>query len=108
MGYIILGIFALWILWRLGSWLAFRIRDSIEDRAIKKSGIENDFVDAYKKAYSRINPQIQQTKDAVNSFRQLALEKLPGLKDRMARRERQQDYIHFVLPYKSNSKKRRR
>ncbi len=108
MGYIIGGIFALWILWGLGSWLFCKIRDSVEDRAIRKYSVKDTLAIASQNANRRLGPQIQQTKQAVGDFRKMALEKLPGLQDRINRHSNQQFYVHHILPYKSGNKKRRR
>lgn len=108
MGYIIGGIFVLWILWGLGSWLFGKIRDSVEDRAIRKNSVKEALAIASQNANRRLEPQIQQSKEAVNDFRKLAHDRLPGLQDRMNRNSNQQFYIHHVLPYKSGNKKRRK
>ncbi len=85
-----------------------KIRNSLEDRAIKKSGIEATLDSTTKTILGRIEPQIKESKDAVSSFRELAYDKLPGLEGRIERHGRQQDYIRFVLPYKDKGSKRRR
>ena len=108
MGYVIGGIFALWILWGLGSWLFDKIRDSVEDRAIRKYSVKETLAIASQNANRRLEPQILQSKQAVGDFRKMAFEKLPGLQERMNRHANQQFYAHHILPYKSGNKKRRR
>ena len=107
MGYIILGIIALILLWRLGALIVEKVREAIEDRAISKYRIKEDLIDSSNKANERWDSQILQARNAITSFRAFALERLPGLEDRIARHERQQDYVHNVLPYKRNKKRRR-
>lgn len=109
MGIFLLVIIGIWILWGVCHWLVDRIKEALEDRAIKKSGIQEALSNASNGVCRRIEPEVQQARTSVMSFREMALEKLPGLGDRIARHQRQQDYVRFVLPYKGkNTKKRRR
>ena len=108
MGLFLLIIIGIWILWGVGHWLADRIKESIEDHAIKKSGVQEALSTASHDVCRRLEPEIRQARTSVMSFREMALERLPGLEDRIARHQRQQDYVRFVLPYKGKSTKKRR
>ena len=108
MGKVLVGIFLLWVLWSLGGLIVDKIRNSIEDKAIRKARVKESFDESTQRILKRMESQIMESKEAVSTFREMAYEKLPGLEDRIARFERQQDYIRFVLPYKKKSKKGRK
>ena len=108
MGAIILIVIGLWGLWAIGRWSFEKIRNYIEDFAIRKSRIKEDTEFAAQGACRRLDPYVQQAKADVATFRELAFESLPGLQGRIERHQRQQDYVHFVLPYKKKSSKKRR
>ena len=85
-----------------------KIRNSIEDKAIRKARVKESFDESTQRIIKRMESQIMDSKEAISAFREMAYEKLPGLEDRIDRHERQQEYIRFVLPYKKKSTKRRR
>ena len=78
MGKVIFGIFLLWVLWGLGGLLVDRIRNAIEDKAIRKAGVKEAFDTTTQRIVDKVNPQIIRTKDAVADLREMAYEKLPG------------------------------
>ena len=108
MGKVLVGIFLLWVLWSLGSLVVDKIRNSLEDKAIRKARVKESFDETTQGIVKRVDLQIAHSKDAVSEFREMAYEKLPGLEDRIARHGRQQEYIRFILPYKKKNSKGRR
>lgn len=108
MGKVLVGIFLLWVLWSLGGLIVDKIRNSIEDKAIRKARVKESFDESTQRILKRMESQIMESKEAVSTFREMAYEKLPGLEDRIARHGRQQEYIRFVLPHKKKSTKGRR
>ena len=112
MKYVILFIFGLWWLWiplLMGLWSLFhRIIDSVEDREIRKSGIEIEMKNLSKQFVSKADEWIQQSKSDYYSLKTEAFHGLPGLEDRITRDKKKTDYINSVLPYKKRKKSYKR
>lgn len=107
MGYLLLGIVFIWGVWAFFKSITNRIRNSIEDNAIHKSGLEQSLNSEVESINSRMDGSIEQLRVDVSSFRNLAHQKLPHLKERIERDGRRQDYIRFVLPNKKQGRRRR-
>lgn len=106
---IICTIFCLWV---LGSLLVANIRESFANRVIRKSRIKEEIRAVSNSINAHLNEQISLTKANYTLLRDMALQQLPGLKERMIRDVRRQVYIKNVLPYKGRKsigyKKKRR
>lgn len=97
----ILGLWWLWIPLLVGLWsLIHRIINSVEDREIRKAGIENETKKLSKQFISKVDEWIQQSKSDYHALKAEAFHRLPGLEDRIARDRKKTDYINRVLPYK--------
>ena len=108
MGRIVLILFSMWILWVIISFVVSRIRESIEDRTIKKMGVNEELRAATNTFKESIETQLKQTKTEITAIREMSFQQLPNLKDRIERDGRRVDYIKNYLPFKSNAKRRRR
>jgi len=108
MKYFLLSIFAIWIIGGIISWLVDRIRESIEDKVIKKSRLKEDLKTSSEMINANMDIKVEQTKTNITSLRELAFQRFPGLKERMARDDRRLNYIKNYLPYYKNQHKRRR
>lgn len=104
MKYVLIFILGLWWLWiplLVGLWsLIHRIIDYIEDREIRKDGIEIETKNLSKQLISKADEWIQQSKSDYYSLKAEAFQELPGLEDRLIRDKKKTDYINRVLPYK--------
>ena len=104
MKYVITLIFGMWWLWiplLIGLWsLIHRIIESVEDRIIRKAGIEIETKKHSKHLISKADEWIQQSKSDYYSLRTEAFQALPGLEDRITRDKKKTDYINRVLAYK--------
>ena len=97
----ILGLLWLWIPLLVGLWsLIHRIIDYVEDREIRKSGIEIETKNLSKQLITKTDEWIQQSKSDYYSLKAEAFQELPGLEDRITRDKKKTDYINRVLPYK--------
>lgn len=105
MGKIFFGIVLLWILWGLGSIIVDKIKNSIEDRAIRKARVKETIDNTAQNILKRIGPQIMRTKDNVSAFQKMAYDKLPGLGDRISRDMLSQHLNRYNIPYKKKRKK---
>lgn len=104
MGYIILIIILLWILWNFCKYIVVKVRDKIEDRVIIKLGLKEDIQGMAESVNNTIEQELNQIRNSVSSFQNITFQCLPGLEDRIERDRRKQNYIHNVLPI--NKKKR--
>lgn len=85
----------------MGLWsLIHRIINSVEDREIRKAGIEIETKNLSKQLISQADEWIQQSKSDFLSLKAEAFHELPGLEDRITRDKKKTDYINRVLPYK--------
>ena len=104
MEYVLIFIFGLWWLWiplLVGLWsLVHRIIDSVEDREIRKAGIEIETKKLSNQFISKTDEWIRQSKSDYYSLKTEVFHELPGLEDRIARDKKKTDYINRVLPYK--------
>lgn len=104
MKYVLIFILGLWWLWiplLVIFWsLIHRIIDYVEDREIRKAGIEIETKNLSKQLISKVDEWIQQSKSDFLSLKEEAFHGLPGLEDRIARDKKKTDYINRVLPYK--------
>lgn len=104
MKYVLIFILGLWWLWiplLVIFWsLIHRIIDYVEDREIRKAGIEIETKNLSKQLISKVDEWIQQSKSDFLSLKEEAFQGLPGLEDRIARDKKKTDYINRVLPYK--------
>ena len=107
MKYVLIFIFGLWWLWipiLVGLWsLIHRIIDSVEDREIRKSGIEIETKNLSKQFISKADEWIQHSKSDYFSLKTEAFLRLPGLENRITRDKKKTDYINRVLPYKKKN-----
>ena len=108
MGYIILILLGLLFLWMMVSQIVNNILNSIEDRAIRKSGMEDDLQSMTDSMNLQLDAQIGEVKKAIGTLREEFYQQLPGLKDRVLSDRRRVDYINNVLPYKHNYKRKKR
>ena len=102
MGYLVLFILTIWVIWCLCTSIIDRIRNAIEDSAIQKLRVKEDIEASAQSINSGIEQQLIDLRSSVSSFREMAYHSLPGIKDRIERNNRKQDYIRNVLPYKKN------
>jgi len=108
MGYVFLIILLLWILWLLGTFIVVKIRETIENNIIRRSGLKEELKTISDSINAQMDSQIKQTKSAISSLRETFFQQLPNLENRIARDRRRNDYKNHVLPYKYNYKRRRR
>ena len=104
MGYIILIIVLLWILWNFCKYIVDKVRDKIEDRAILKLGLKEDIQEMAEYVNNTIEQEINQIRNSVSSFQKTTFQCLPGLEERIERDRRKQNYIHCILPYKKEKR----
>lgn len=101
---VLIFIFGLWWLWLLLfvglCSLIRRIIDSVEDRAIRKSGLEMEAKNLSDQFISETDLWIQHCKSDYSSLKTEAFNRLPSLEERINRDRRKIDYINRVLPYK--------
>lgn len=91
----------LWIPLLVGLWaLIRRIIDSIENRIIRKTGIEIEAKSLSNQIISMVDLWVQQRKSDYCSLKTESYHRLPGLEDRINRDKKKTDYINRVLPYK--------
>ena len=102
MGYLVLFILAMWGIWCLCTSIIDRIRNAIEDSAIQRLRIKEEIEASAQFINSGIEQQLNALRSSVSSFREMTYQCLPGIKDRIERNNRKQDYIRNVLPYKKN------
>lgn len=102
MGYLVLFILTMWGIWCLCTSLIDRIRNAIEDSAIQRLRIKEEIEASAQSINSGIEQQLNALRASVSSFREMTYQCLPGIKDRIERNNRKQDYIRNVLPYKKN------
>ena len=108
MGYLILVILTLWAIWSLCTSIVNRTRSAIEDSAIKKLRVKEEIKASAQSVNSKIEQQLIVLRSSVSSFREMTYQNLPGLKKRIERDKRKQDYIHNILPYKKKKVKYKR
>lgn len=97
----ILCLWWLWIPLLVGLWaLIRRIIDSIENRIIRKTGIEIEAKSLSNQIISMVDLWVQQRKSDYCSLKTESYHRLPGLEDRINRDKKKTDYINRVLPYK--------
>ncbi len=97
----ILCLWWLWIPLLVGLWaLIRRIIDSIENRIIRKTGIEIEAKSLSNQIISMVDLWVQQRKSDYCSLKTESFHRLPGLEDRINRDKKKTDYINRVLPYK--------
>ena len=108
MGYIILILLGLLLLWALLSQLVEKILNTMEDRAIRKSGLKDELKSLSDSINLQLDAQIGQNKKCIRNLSEDLYQQLPDLKDRVLRDRRRVDYINNVLPYKYNFKRNRR
>ena len=85
----------------VGLWsLIRRIIDSIEDRIIRKSGLEIEAKSHLNQFISEVDLWVQQGRSDYCSLKTEIFHRLPELEDRINRDKKKSDYINRVLPYK--------
>ena len=92
----------MWGIWCLCTSIIDRIRNAIEDSAIQRLRIKEEIEASAQSINSGIEQQLNALRSSVSSFREMTYQCLPGIKDRIERNNRKQDYIRNVLPYKKN------
>lgn len=106
--YILLIIVLLWALWHVCNSLVASIQDKIENNAIQKSSLKEDLQTTTLFINNSIDKELVQIRSSVSSFIELTYKSLPGLKERIDRDKRKQEFIKNVLPYKKNNRNKRK
>ena len=98
----------MWGIWCLCTSIIDRMRNAIEDSAIQRLRIKEEIEASAQFINSGIEQQLNALRSSVSSFREMTYQCLPGIKDRIERNNRKQDYIRNVLPYKKNKVRSKR
>lgn len=104
----ILGIFLLLVLWGFVSSIVEKIKNSREDRAIKKAQIKEVIENKTQDIIKKIDPQIKRSRESFFAFREMANKRLPDLEYHMINNMRQKKYERFVITNKKLNTKVKR
>ncbi|MBO6223089.1 MAG: hypothetical protein J6N56_04860 [Bacteroidales bacterium] len=104
----ILGIFLLLVLWGFVSSIVEKIKNSREDRAIKKAHIKEVIENKTQDIIKKIDPQIKRSRESFFAFREMANKRLPDLEYHMINNMRQKKYERFVITNKKLNTKVKR
>ena len=105
---IIYGIFLIFIVWGFVSSIVKIIKNSREDRAIKKAHIKEVIENKTQDIIKIIDPQIKRSRESFFAFREMVNKRLPDLEYHMINNMRQKKYERFVITNKKMNTKVKR